>query len=156
MTCGYCGKPGGWETHQQCIKQALEEMDRLGLIHLIAADKGKTVTSFQEAFWSKLHNEWESARTHIHVDETVDEDFITLFAVMRATRNFLPPNYSQEKAFYYAGSIFNTLMGAKYGSPVPETKKFHNRVKELVEEVKSVPVDKATFDFLSRHTAKMK
>jgi hypothetical protein len=149
MKCDYCGKEIT-KPHYECVKQALQEMDRLGIIHAIGVTDGKVMGSFQDSFMSELEKQESLVRSHTLVDDTVDDDILTLLGVFGAMHRYVN-RVSPEKLVSYTGNVFNSLMSMKYGSPVPPSKKFDARVKEYFEEVKSLPTDKETFDFFSRH-----
>ena len=148
MKCNYCGNEMK-ELHQECVKKAAQDMDRLGIIHLISAAQGNITASFQEDFMEGLQKEQDIVRSHTLIDGTIDDDILTLLAVFGTMRKFLsrvPP----DKLYYYSNNVFNSLMSQKYGSPVPPSKKFEARVKEYLQEVKSIPLDKEKFDFFFR------
>jgi hypothetical protein len=149
MKCNYCGKEMT-KPHEECVKQAMQEMDRLGIIHAIGVTDGKVMGSFQDSFMSELEKQESLVRSHTLVDDTVDEDILTLLGVFGAMHRYVN-RVSPRKLVAFTGNVFNSLMSVKYGSPVPPSKKFDARAIEYFEEVKSLPTDEETFDFFSKH-----
>lgn len=146
--CNYCGKEMT-KLHQECVTKAAQDMDRLGIIHLVSTTEGNITASFQEGFMKGLQTEQDLVRSHTLIDDAIDDGILTLIAVfgtMRKFRSRVPP----ERLYHYSNNVFNSLMSQKYGSPVPPSKKFEARVKEYLREVKSIPLDKEKFDFFFR------
>lgn len=134
------------ELHQECVKKAAQDVDELGIIHLISAAEGSIAASFQEGFMEDLRKEQDRVRSHTLIDDTVEDDILTLLAVFGTMRTFIS-RVPRDRLYYFSNNVFNSLMSQKYGSPVPPSKKFEARVKEYFQQVRSIPLDKETFDF---------
>lgn len=145
MKCSICGKevppedPSYPNVHYDCSLKIQKEMGEIGMIEVIWRKGGKLAWKFSESFEKYFYKTLNFVREHIIHDETIDEDMIDMQGVIRAVMDYVPTSTSSEKVGSYAAFIFNSLMVVKYGSPLPEDKKFGSRVREFLTEVYSVP-----------------
>lgn len=156
MKCPYCEKEIGLKDlhvstaviHHECFLKMHEEMEELKMIEIIGEAGTKMAYklhgSFEDFFFKTLND----TRRHIIADETVDDDIVELQGVIKAVVNYLPKDLPLEKLFLYTSSLFNGFMSQKYGSPLPDEKKFNSRVKEFLEEVHSLPIREEDADYL--------
>lgn len=148
MKCAICGKevppddPTYPNVHYKCSDRFLKEMERLKVIKILSKIGIKVAYTFTASFKKVLDESLYDAHYYIITDETVDDDIIDMQGVIRASLKYLPEGTPPSKLFHCAELIFNSLMKIKYGTPVPNDKKFHSRVREFMEEVTSIPVSK--------------
>jgi hypothetical protein len=147
MRCRFCGKKisssdptysNGF--HYECNKKVLKELESLGIVKVLLIEGTKVSYQFPEAFYDVLLKALEDARIYIIPDQTVDDDFITFSAVIRAVIDYLPKNMPKSKALLCSEMVFNTLMTQQYGSPLPLCKRFGSRAEEYAKEIHSIPI----------------
>jgi len=147
MRCRFCGKKMSSSDptysngfHYECNKKVLKELESLGIVKVLSIKGTKIAYQFPEAFYNVLLKTLEDARIYIVPDQTVDDDFITFNAVIRAVTNYLPKNTPKSKALLCCEMVFNTLMTQQYGSPLSPCRRFGSRAEEYVKEIHSIPV----------------
>lgn len=156
MECRYCGRkispedPLYPKLHQRCANKVFKDLERFKIIRVIKKQGMLVQFEIRNPFLSLLSEETKSAYSHIVTDDTVDEDILELQAVIKAILKRVPKETPQGKIGTYCELVFNNLMTLRYGSPVPEDKKFHSRVKEFAQEIYTLEIDKEQFDFLKR------
>ena len=147
MRCRFCGKKISSSDptyhdgfHYECNIKLLEEIEKLKIAKILSLQGTKVMYQFDNSFFDALNKELEDAETHILHDSTVDDDFVTLFGVLRAVNDYLPKTTPRNKVLLCCEMVFNTLMSQYYGSPLVPCKKFGHRIEEFVKEVYSFPI----------------
>lgn len=148
MKCRFCGRKMSSSDptyhngfHYECNLKALKEIENLNVAKIVSVQGTLVKYEFNNAFFDLLNQHLDNARIHIIPDKTVDEDFVTLFAVIRAVDNYLPKSTPKTKVFLCCEMVFNTLMTQQYGVPLVPCKRFGYRVEEFAKEVYSSHVN---------------
>lgn len=148
IKCIYCGNEVPSEDslysaniHYDCWVKIQNEMEELGLIKVISRVETIVTWKFTESFEKFFYKTMDEVHRHILHDKTVDEDIITMQAVVKAIANYVPDSIPTGKISIYGALIFNNLMIKKYGRPLPDDKKFDSRMREFAEEVTSEKVE---------------
>jgi hypothetical protein len=147
VKCALCGKEISPDdltypnVHYKCSEKFYKEMENLGVMKILWKKGTQMSFKLSGPFGKELDKTLDDVRFHVITDETVDDDLITMQGVLRTAINYLQKRTSDEKIYHCAELVFNSLMTQKYGSPLPNDKKFHSRVKEFLKEVFSVPID---------------
>jgi len=86
----------------------------------------------------------ELCRTSYYIinDNTVDDDIVVLQGVLKTVYNYLPKKIRKQKFIIFSQFVFNSLVFLKYDAPLPENKTFSSRVKEFINEVYSIKMNK--------------
>lgn len=156
MKCRICGgkitpeDPLYPRVHYRCANKVYKELERFKIIRVIKKQGTLVWFEIRSSFFNLLKEETKAVYSHILTDETVDEDILELWAVVKAVSRRVPQQTPQERIITYCEIIFNNLMTLRYGRPVPEDKKFHSRMKEFAKEIYTVEIDKEQFDFMKR------
>lgn len=154
MKCRICGgailpeDPLYPKVHYRCANKVYKDLERFKIIRVIKQQGPLIQGEIRSSFLNLLEEEMRGVQSHILTDETVDEDILKLYAVVNAVIKRIPKQTSQHRIGVYCESVFNFLMMIKYGSPLPEDKKFHSRVKEVAEEIHTFEIDKGQFEFM--------
>lgn len=156
MECRICGgkispeDPLYPKVHYRCANKIYKDLERFKIIRVIKKQGTLIQGEIRNSFLNLLNEEMKLIRSHIVTDDTVDEDILELQAVIKGVMKRVPKQTPQDKIGVYCETVFNAVMSVKYGSPLPEDKKFHSRIKEFAEEIHTIEVDKEQFDFMKR------
>lgn len=156
MKCRICGgkisseDPLYPKVHYRCADKVYKDLERFKIIRVIKQQGPLIQGEIRNSFINLLEEEMRKVQSHILTDETVDEDILKLYAVVNAVIKRIPKQTPQDRIGVYCETVFNALMLIKYGSPLPEDKKFHSRAKEFAEEIHTLEIDKEQFDFMKR------
>ena len=156
MNCRICGGKVSSEdplypkVHYRCANKVYKDLERFKIIRVIKQQGPLIQGEIRNSFLNLLEEEMKIVQSHIATDETVHEDILELWAVIQAVMKRIPKQTSEDRIGVYCVTVFNALMIIKYGSPLPEDKKFHSRVKEFAEEIYTFEIDKGQFEFMKR------
>ena len=156
MKCRICGgkispeDPLYPKVHYRCADKVYKDLERFKIIRVIKQQGTLVQFEIRSSFLNLLTEETKAVYSHILTDETVNEDILKLWAVVKAVSRRVPQQTPQERIGIYCEVIFNNLMTLRYGSPLPEDKKFHSRAKEFAEEIYTFEIDKTQFEFMKR------
>jgi len=153
LKCRWCGKdvpaddPTYPKFHYKCNEGFLKKLETLKIIKHLVILGPQLMYSLDDSFEEILDRELEDARHYIATDETVDDDIVTMIGVVRAVGKYVPEG-TETEGYGCSEFVFNSLMMEKYGTPVPEVKRFHSRIEEYAREVHTMPVDETTVCYL--------
>lgn len=156
MGCRYCGgeispeDPLYLKIHYRCANKVYKDLERLKIMRVMKKQGMLIQGEIRNSFLRLLNEEMKMTQSHIVTDDSVDEDILEMWAVIKAVMKRIPKLTPQDKLGVYCETVFNALMIVKYGSPLPENKKFHSRAKEFAEEIHTIEVGGEQFNFLKQ------
>ena len=140
--------PGYPNVHHVCTEAFLKKLEALKVIKYLVTMGTQMAYSFDESFQEVLDRELDDVHHFILTDETVDDDILTMQAVMRAVGKYLPEQTEEVEIFRCMEFVFDSLMRHKYGRPTPPNKRFQSRILEYQREVFTFPIDERTARYL--------
>ena len=154
MKCALCDMdvpaddPGYPNVHHACTEAFLKRLEALKVINYPVIMGTQMSYSFDDSFQEVLDRELEDVHHFILTDETVDDDILTMQAVIYAVGKYLRERTEEAEVVNCMAFVFDSLMMHKYGRPTPPSKRFQARILEYQREVFTFPIDESTARYL--------
>jgi hypothetical protein len=154
VKCALCGidvpvdDPTYPHVHYACNEAFLKKLEALKVIKYPVIMGTQMAYSFDESFQEVLDRELDDVHHFILTDETVDDDILTMQAVISAVGKHVPERTEEVEIFRCIEFVFDSLMMHKYGRPTPLNKRFQSRILEYQREVFTFPIDEGTARYL--------
>jgi hypothetical protein len=130
------------KAHYECLKKIYHDLEAYRIINILTYAGTNIIYKFSDSFDNILRMELCRASHYIINDNTVDDDIVVLQGVLKTVYNYLPKKIRKQKFIIFSQFGFNSLMFLKYDASLPENKTFSSRVKEFINEVYSIKMNK--------------
>lgn len=136
VKCAFCdmdvpAEDSGYpNVHHACTEAFLKRLESLKVISYPVTIGTQMAYSFDDSFQKVLDRELEDVHHFILTDETVDDDILTMQAVISAVTKYLGERAEETEVLHCMTFVFDSLMMHKYGRPTPLNKRFQSRILE--------------------------